>query len=165
MKYMLTGVSLCGLFSKTSGFPGLLATFILKEGWDGMDGKGWMGWDGWDGWSVHFFFGQYLENYLLHFLEYLLIELSKILRALRFKFNIKVARRPGNPEVLVKRPHNDIPVIRLLFRIPFLSDFPISRISVFLNLRFSDFPNFQISDLTNFRISNFPNISLVPQHF
>ena len=41
-----TGMSLCCFFTETSGFPGLLATFILT---DGMDGMGWMGWDGMDG--------------------------------------------------------------------------------------------------------------------
>ena len=43
-KYMLTGMSVSCLFTKTSGFPGLLATFILTDEWDGMGG--WMGWVG-----------------------------------------------------------------------------------------------------------------------
>ena len=51
---MLTGMSVSCLFTKTSGFPGLLATFILTDGWM-------------DGWSVHFFFGPYLENYYIIF--------------------------------------------------------------------------------------------------
>ena len=34
------------------------------DGWDGMDG---MGWDGWDGRST--FFGPYLENYFIIFLN------------------------------------------------------------------------------------------------
>ena len=46
-KYMLTGMSVSCLFTKTSGFPGLLATFILTGGWvkDGwvMMGDGWVG--------------------------------------------------------------------------------------------------------------------------
>ena len=42
-------MSLCCLFTCTSGFPGLLATFILTDGW--MDG--WM--DGMDGRSTFFF--------------------------------------------------------------------------------------------------------------
>ena len=39
---------------------------------DGMDGMGWMGWDGmgWDGRST-FFFGPYLKNYYIIFLNYL----------------------------------------------------------------------------------------------
>merc|ERR1712030_191926 len=32
MKYMLTGMSVCRIFTETSGFPGLLATFILTDG-------------------------------------------------------------------------------------------------------------------------------------
>ena len=56
-----TGMSLCCLFTYTCAFPGLLATFILTD--DGMDGMGWMGW------SVHFFFGPYLENYFIIFLN------------------------------------------------------------------------------------------------
>merc|ERR1711863_86730 len=55
------GMSVSCLFTKTSGLPGLLATFILTEGW-----MGWMGWDGMDGRST-FFFGQYLGNYYIIF--------------------------------------------------------------------------------------------------
>ena len=57
---MLTGMSVSCLFTKTSGFPGLLATFILT---DGMDGMGWMV-------GPLFFFGPYLENYYIIFLNY-----------------------------------------------------------------------------------------------
>ena len=54
-------MSVCRLFTKTSGFPGLLATFILTgDGWDGMDGM--------DGRST-FFLGPYLENYFIIFLN------------------------------------------------------------------------------------------------
>ena len=38
------------------------------DGMDGMDGMGWMGWDGMDGRST-FFFGPYLENYYIIFLN------------------------------------------------------------------------------------------------
>ena len=37
--------------------------------------------------------------------------------------NMKVARRPENPEVLVKRRHTDIPVSIYFLRIPFLKKF------------------------------------------
>ena len=43
-------MSVSYFFTNTSGFPGLLATFILTDGW--MDG--WM--DGWDGWVGLLFF-------------------------------------------------------------------------------------------------------------
>ena len=68
---------------------------------------------------------------------------------------MKVASRPKNPEVWVKKQLTDIPVIRLFFRIPFLSDFPIFWISVFPILQFSDVSNFQISDLPNYRNTEF----------
>ena len=75
---------------------------------------------------------------------------------------MKVARRPGNPEVWVKKQLNDIPVIRLFFRIPFLSDFAICRISVFPNLRFCEFPFFRFTKFLNFRIFGLPNLQIFP---
>ena len=75
---------------------------------------------------------------------------------------MKVARRPGNPEVWVKKQLNDIPVIRLFFRIPFLSDFAVCRISVFPNLRFCEFPNFRFPKFLNFRIFWHPNPQIFP---
>ena len=68
---------------------------------------------------------------------------------------MKVASRPENPEVWVKKQLTDIPVIRLFFRIPFLSDFRIIWISVFPILQFSDVSNFQISEILNF-LSDLP---------
>ena len=48
-----------------------------RMGWGGGTGRtggwmGWMGWMGWDGWMVGplFFFGPYLENYYIIFLNY-----------------------------------------------------------------------------------------------
>ena len=35
------------------------------DGWGGWDGMGWM-----DGWSLNYFFGPYLKNYFIFFLNY-----------------------------------------------------------------------------------------------
>ena len=53
-----TGMSLCCLFTSATGYQAPPPIFLLTEGWMG-----------WDGWSVHFFFGPYLENYYIIFLN------------------------------------------------------------------------------------------------
>ena len=64
----ITAMSVSCFFTNTSGFPGLLATFILTDGW--WMGDGWMG-DGWVmGRTFIFLFYLFLENYLIYHANY-----------------------------------------------------------------------------------------------
>ena len=60
-----TGMSLCCLFTSATGYQAPPPIFYWRmDGMDGMDG---MGWDGMVG--PLFFFGPYLENYFIIFLN------------------------------------------------------------------------------------------------
>ena len=63
-------MSVSCFFTHTSGFSGLLATFILTEGWDGVDGMDGMGgMDGMDGMVGQlFFFAHILKTTTYFFL-------------------------------------------------------------------------------------------------
>ena len=60
-----TGRSLCCLFTHATGYQAPPPIFLLTEGWMGWDGMDGMGWDG----RSTFFFGPYLENYYIIFLN------------------------------------------------------------------------------------------------
>ena len=88
----ITAMSVSCFFTNTSGFPGLLATFILTDG---------MGWDGMV--APLFFFGPYLKNYYIiflnrfRFLKYMFLHIFWNIRGkkLEFSFFQNIARKWG----------------------------------------------------------------------